>query len=106
MVAAAASMGRQLELAVLHMQLFAYHLPSASAAQHTTAEPASAAAASCHMLAPAPAQLCTMSRVQRTDVFHMLWFDDNRKEERWRDRDGTCQTSRVVQKVCMFISSS
>ena len=54
-MAAAASRGRQFELDVLHMQPVACHLPSASAAQHTTAEPASAAAASCHTLAPAPA---------------------------------------------------
>lgn len=76
-------MGRQLELAVLHMQLLAYRLPSASAAQHTTAEPASAAAASCRMLAPAPAQQCTMSKAQTAHVFHMLCFGDHRQETKW-----------------------
>lgn len=76
-------MGRQFELAVLHTQLLAYHLPSAAAAQHTTAEPASAAAASCHMLAPTPAQQCIMSKVQTPHVFQMLQFDENKKEAKW-----------------------
>lgn len=65
MMAAAASMEYQLELAlaVLHMQLVACHLPSVAAAsvQHTSVELASAVA-SCHTLIPAPAQQCIMSK--------------------------------------------
>lgn len=73
MVAAAASMGRQLELAVavLRIQLVADRLPSASAVQQTNAESASAAAASCRMLTPAPAQSSTMSKLQTKSISQM-----------------------------------
>lgn len=91
MVAAAASMGRQLELAgaVLHMQLVADHLPSASAAQRSTAAPASAAAALCHMLVPAPAQQCAMSQLLTA---HIPVLVTTEKKQDGRQTPDSCES--------------